>query len=363
MTRANPTTGLLPNPPTGGILQQLQHFLKEQDQPAYRYQQLVLALQHGAVQFEEIRAIPKPLREGLTAAFGSTPLPLDLVEAHRSGQAQKVLFRTRSGARIETVLSQYREGWTSMCISSQAGCGLGCTFCATAAMGLVKNLTADEICAQVFHRHWQQRLPDSIAFMGMGEALANPNIFTAIEALITKGYGGMSQRRLTVSTVGFAPNLEVLLHRYPQVNITLSVHSPFPEQRAALIPLEKRFPLQDNLAILDRYVQRHKRKVYLAYLLIDGLNDTAAHLETLVALVKAQYRPGLCHLSVIRYNAAFGADPDYHAPAMDKITFFVEQLNKAGVNATKRTQFGAGIEAACGQLHADYMQRHKAGKG
>ena len=108
--------------------------------------------------------------------FGETPLPLKPTIIHSAERVEKVLFETQSGAKIETVLSRYRAGWTSMCISPQSGCGLGFTFCATSAMGLMKNLSADEICPQVFHSHWNNQVPDSIAFMGMGEALANPNI-------------------------------------------------------------------------------------------------------------------------------------------------------------------------------------------
>lgn len=349
----------LPNPPIGGILENIQSFLNSNDIPPYRFRQLVHSLQQGCVHFEDVKELPRPLREQLASRFGITPLPLTLVESHASKQVEKVLFETRSKAKIETVLSHYRSGWTSMCISSQSGCGLGCSFCATAAMGLMRNLTADEICAQVFHTHWQQRLPDSIAFMGMGEALANPNIFTAIKAFTTKGYGGLSQRRITVSTVGFAPNLERLLQEFPYVTITLSVHSPFPEQRAELIPLEHKFSLADNLAMLDKYVRTYNRKVYLAYLLIKDVNDTDAHLQALEAMVKAQYRPELYHISVIRYNHAFGAHPAYQQPSAEKVSRFVAQLQSSGVQATRRTQFGSGIEAACGQLHAHYEQKIK----
>ncbi len=349
----------LPKPPMGGILEQLQSYLTASGLPAYRFQQLVHSLQRGAVNFDEVKELPQPLREALSSSFGATPIPLSLIESHKSKQVEKVLFATRSKAKIETVLSHYRTGWTSMCISSQCGCGLGCSFCATAAMGLMRNLTADEICAQVYHPYWQQRLPDSIAFMGMGEALANPNIFTAIKAFTTKGYGGLSQRRITVSTVGFAPNLERLVREYPNVTITLSVHSPFPEQRRELIPLEAKFSLADNLAVLDNYVKACNRKVFLAYLLIKGVNDTQAHLDALVGLVKAQYRPELYHVSVIRYNTALGAHPAYRQPAAESVAKFVEQLQARGIAASRRTQFGSGIEAACGQLHATYEQKKK----
>ncbi|MBP0902215.1 radical SAM protein [Mariniflexile gromovii] len=359
MTRQIRTSSMYPNPPTGGVLADIRAYLKSMDMPDYRFNQIVQSLQHGTEYFEDVQELPKSLRQKLKVQFGETPLPLKPAVIHSANQVEKVLFETKSGAKIETVLSHYREGWTSMCISSQSGCGLGCTFCATAAMGLMKNLTADEICAQVFHSHWNKQLPDSIAFMGMGEALANPNIFEALKAFTTKGYGGISQRRMTVSTVGFAPNLERLVNQFPQVTITLSVHSPFSVQRAELIPLEKRFSLQENLAILDTYVKKFNRKVYLAYLLIAGLNDTNDHLKRLVDLIKLRERPKLFHVSVIRYNPAFGANPSFQQPTKEKVSEFVEQLNAHGIDATRRTQFGSGIEAACGQLHADYIKKNK----
>ncbi|SEL58293.1 23S rRNA m(2)A-2503 methyltransferase [Parapedobacter koreensis] len=354
---------MYPNPPNVGILANIQAYLRQAGYPAFRYRQLMQSLQQGIQNFDDMVELPKPIRKNLSTRFGPTPLPLKIATSQASKQVEKVLFETQLGARIETVRSHYRAGWTSMCISSQAGCGLGCTFCATGAMGLMKNLTCDEICAQVFHPYWQKQLPDSIAFMGMGEALANPDVFMAIDTMIAKGHGGISPRRLTVSTVGHAPNLEQLTQKHPQVNITLSVHSPFPEQRAQLIPLERKFPLAENLTILDRHVMNHHRKVYLAYLLIDHVNDTTDHLNALIALVKRRCRPELFHVNVIRYNTAFGADPSYRQPEASKVSTFVEQLKAQGIHATRRTQFGEGIAAACGQLHAvtgSLISRQKA---
>lgn len=353
---------MLSNPPNGGILSDMHSFLKQMRLPNFRYRQLVHSLQNGVEYFDDINELPIKVRESLKSEFGQTPLPLSLAAKHASNQVEKILFQTQSGSKIETVLSHYREGWKSMCISSQSGCGLGCTFCATAAMGLMKNISVDEICAQVFHPYWKHQLPNSIAFMGMGEALANPNTLTAIDVLTNKAYGGISTRRITVSTVGFAPNLESLINQFPQVSITLSVHSPFSEQRAELIPLEKRFSLSENLKILDKYVQTYKRKVYLAYLLIDKVNDSKEHLNGLINLIKLQARSELYHVSVIRYNPAFGANPLYQQPTLKNLSMFVQGLNDKGIHATRRTQFGSEIDAACGQLHVEYEMR-KSNRG
>ncbi|AKF05402.1 radical SAM protein [Sandaracinus amylolyticus] len=348
---------VLPTPPPGTVLADVYAHLASAGAPPYRYHQLVLALQRGAQRFDDVSELPRSLRDALTARFGPTVLPLELVAVRSAEQVEKVLFETRSGARLETVRSRYRAGWSSVCVSTQAGCGLGCSFCATGAIGLARNLTADEICAQVVHRRWAA--PDSVAFMGMGEALANPHVFTALELLTTPGYGGLSPRRITVSTVGFAPSLERLTREHPQVTITLSVHSPFPAQRAELVPLERRFSLAENLAILDRHVVAVRRKVYLAYLLIAGVNDSEDHLRALAQLVTSRARPELFHVSVIRYNDASGADPSHRAPSAQRVDDFVAQLRALGVRATRRQQFGASIDAACGQLHARSLLRNR----
>ena len=286
-----------------------------------------------------------------------------MLEVQRDEQVEKVLFASDSGARIEAVVSHYRAGWDSMCISSQAGCGLGCTFCATGAVGLIRNLTADEIVAQVMHPRWTQAglpRPASVAFMGMGEALANPHMFDALTLLTDQAYAGMSARRITVSTVGFAPNLERLVNEHPQVTITLSVHSPFPNQRKQIIPLEERFPLARNLDVLDRHAATSRRKVYLAYLLIAGVNDSDDHLAALAKLIHERSRPELFHISVIATMRL--PEPFPSIAHLVKSGGRVRAgLIARGIHATRRRQFGAGIDAACGQLHANYLPQPSPG--
>lgn len=339
--------------------------LEQAGEPTFRFPQLITAWQGSTAEtFADVHALPARLRDELTERFGPRLHPLTVLEVQRDEQVEKVLFASDSGARIEAVVSHYRAGWDSMCISSQAGCGLGCTFCATGAVGLIRNLTADEIVAQVMHPRWTQAglpRPASVAFMGMGEALANPHMFDALTLLTDQAYAGMSARRITVSTVGFAPNLERLVKEHPQVTITLSVHSPFPGQRAQIIPLEERFPLARNLDVLDRHAATSRRKVYLAYLLIAGVNDSDEHLTALAELVHERSRPELFHVSVIRYNEAAGTVPEYRAPSSNRVDEFVHGLIARGIHATRRRQFGAGIDAACGQLHANYLPQPSPG--
>ncbi len=337
----------------------IRDYLAQTGAPAFRFRQLISAWQGSTAEtFADVHALPASLRADLAAQFGPRLHPLTPLEVQRDKHVEKVLFTSDSGARIETVVSRYRAGWDSMCISSQVGCGLGCTFCATGAVGLVRNLTADEIVAQVMHPHWTREgrpRPTSVAFMGMGEALANPHVLDALTLLTDAGYAGMSPRRVTVSTVGFVPNLARLVDEHPQVTVTLSVHSPFAVERARIIPLEERFPLSESLDILDRHAASSRRKVYLAYLLIAGVNDSDDHLNTLADLVHSRSRPELFHVSVIRYNEAVGAASDYRAPSSARVDQFVRGLSVRGVHATRRRQLGTGIDAACGQLHAKYL--------
>jgi 23S rRNA (adenine-C8)-methyltransferase len=334
----------------------LREFLADSCEPSYRLTQLLRALyRRGITNPLEMSDLPRDLRERLTARFGPSLLELTAIATQQGDQVEKVLFESRHGARIETVYSRYNTGWTSLCVSTQVGCGLGCTFCATGAVGLVRNLTADEICDQVLHFAHRQGGVDSVSFMGMGEALANPHTFTALELLQRKDFHAMSPRRITVSTVGFAPGLQRLVDEHPQVNLTLSVHSPYDEERAAMIPLQRRYPLAQNLEILDRHVTATRRKAYLAYLLIDDHNDSEDHARALAGLVRQLARPELACVNVIAYNPAAGVAPGFRRPKLTQIRRFLAILAAAGVRTTKRQQFGDSLEAACGQLHARYL--------
>lgn len=339
-------------------MSRIRYYLREKGEPEFRFRQIVTAWRAcQVVTFERIPGLPKALCDDLISSFGPRLNPLTVLESQSDHDVEKVLFQCSDGREVETVLSHFQRGWDSICISSQVGCGLGCTFCATGAIGLLRNLSADEIVAQVMHPHWREEghsRPASVAFMGMGEALANPHVFEALSMLTDTRYCGFSQRRLTVSTVGFVPNLARLLREFPQVRVTLSVHSPFPDERAELIPMERRFPLKRNLDLLDRYVATHHRKVYLAYLLIAGVNDDDRHLRELARLVHERAVPNLFHVNVIGYNEAIGANPGFRAPSSAHVRHFIEGLSERDVHVTRRRQLGSGIDAACGQLHAKY---------
>ena len=339
--------------------ERLRAFLRERRLPDYRFTQITHAIfQERVSEFEHMTALPKSLRSELKAAFGENILSIRPVSANTSQQAQKLLFELADGNRIEAVGMMYRAGWQSFCISSQSGCHFGCTFCATGAIGLKRSLTADEITDQVLYFHLHKHAIDSISFMGMGEALANPNTFTALHTLTDPTLFGLSPRRITISTIGVIPSIKRLTREFPQVNLTFSLHSPFHEQRSVLIPFDRTYALHEVMIVLDEHIKSTGRKVYIAYTLLRGVNDTPAHAQALIALLKGRGTwDHLYHVNLIRYNPAIGAPGNYDSSDQPTLDHFFQQLKAAGLHVTIRQSFGVEIDAACGQLYGRYQTK------
>ncbi|WP_337104227.1 Cfr family 23S rRNA (adenine(2503)-C(8))-methyltransferase [Paenibacillus sp. YIM B09110] len=331
----------------------IQRLLSEWKQPAYRYQQIADAIFKQRIgEYDRMTLIPKVIRNELIKHLGERVLNVTPVVQQRSSQVNKVLFSVEGGERIEAVQLIYERGWKSYCISSQCGCGYGCTFCATGTIGLKRNLTADEITDQLLYFHLNGQTLDSVSFMGMGEALANPHIFETLQMLTDPRTFGLGHRRITVSTIGILPGIDRLAKEFPQVNLTFSLHSPFDEQRSALMPINNRFPLNDVLSKLDQHIRDTGRKVYIAYILLRGENDSSEHAEAIVALLKHRgswYH--LYHVNLIPYNSTDVTPENYHQSDKEQVQNFVSILKSKGIKVTVRTQFGTDIDAACGQLY------------
>ncbi len=339
-------------------------WLAERGEAAYRARQVHDAVFRGGHgDFADMHPLPERLRNDLAAEFGPTILSLKPVAASTSQQVNKTLFETADGERVEAVMMRYEAGWTSLCVSTQVGCGLGCTFCATGAVGLRRNLTADEITDQVLAFQLEGNTIDSISFMGMGEALANRASFGAFELLTRDDLFNIGARRLSVSTVGIIPGMKRLTDEFPQINLTFSLHSPFHEQRMELIPVSRRYPLADCLDVLDRHAEVTGRKVYLAYLVMAGVNDSDRHVDALIDLVKERaHWETRFHVNLVRFNPLGIESPIAYESADESVMrSILSRLEAAGVHATIRRSFGVDIDAACGQLYAKY-QAH-AGRG
>ena len=257
---------------------------------------------------------------------------------------KKYLFATLGGGFIESAYIPDGDRAT-ICVSSQSGCKMGCRFCMTAQMGFSNNLTAGEILNQV------RSIPESgtltnIVYMGMGEPLDNlENVLDSLEAL-TENWGyGWSPTRITLSTIGIIPAMKELLER-SRVHLAVSLHDPFPEERAQIMPLQNKYPIGEVVALLKRYDFSHQRRVSFEYILFEGFNDTPAHVKELARLLD-----GLkCRINLIRFHSIPGSP--YKSPDALTMERFRDALTRKGIITTIRASRGEDIKAACGLLSA-----------
>jgi 23S rRNA (adenine2503-C2)-methyltransferase len=275
--------------------------------------------------------------------------PLELIERHDSSidAASKLIFRTRDGHLIESVILQPKTGRTSLCISSQVGCACACDFCATGQMGFTRNLTAAEIIDQVMQANRlvqpEGRSIRNVVFMGMGEPLLNAdNVFAALERLRAPAYFNYSGSRLMVSTVGIPEAMRRFVKQFPDVQLALSLHSARQEVRERLMPQARSCPLEALRRVLVEL--SGERKVMIEYLMLAGVNDGEADLLALI-----DYLQGLsAHINLIPFNAFDGCD--LLGTAEPELQTFAARLKDAGFQTTMRYSLGNDIAAACGQL-------------
>ena len=327
------------------------------DEPGYRGDQVHRWLYRDlAGAFDEMSNLPRGFRDRLAERFPDAfPQPAILQTGDR-GATVKALFRLQGDALAETVLMAYPDRAT-VCISSQAGCGIGCPFCATGQMGLLRNLASGEIVAQVawaaralrdldIPSSWPRRL-SNVVFMGMGEPLANyDRVWRAVELLHDTDGMALSARAITISTVGVLPAMRRLAAERLPVTLALSLHAPDDELRSRLVPLNERYPIAELLAAARNFRAAHGRRVSIEYAMIDGVNDAPEQAVALAGVLKG----GDFHVNLIPLNPT----PGFGSPASpaERIAAFRDILERHGVNATVRRNRGTDIDAACGQLGA-----------
>lgn len=333
--------------------EKIRKILSALNQPNYRYSQITEAIFKNKIgNFEAMNNLPKPLRNELIKELGNNVLSITPKMEQKSNQVSKILFAIPGDEYIESVRLSYQAGWESYCISSQCGCGFGCTFCATGTLGLKRNLTTDEITDQLLYFTLNNHPLDSVSFMGMGEALANPYVFDALHVLTDPKLFGLGHRRITVSTIGLLPGVKKLTKEFPQINLTFSLHSPFHDQRSELMPINNHFPLEEVMTVLDEHIQQTKRKVYIAYILLRGINDSTKHAEAVADLLRERGSwEHLYHVNLIPYNSTDTTSQSFVESDQNSINMFLRILKSKGIHVTVRTQFGSDINAACGQLY------------
>ena len=321
-------------------------------EPSYRRDQIRRGVFSGAARgFDQITPLPLRLRERLDATLAFSSISPERVRVAGDG-TRAFLFRTDDETVFETVqLPSERGSATTVCISSQAGCAMGCTFCATGTLGLTRNLSVAEIVDQFLHVRRESlasAAPDRLVFMGMGEPLANTaNVHDAIEALVDPGRGGLGSRHITVSTVGLPAGIAELT-RWPwQIGLAISLHAASDDIRATLVPLAKHVDLATLMSASIAYQRATRRRVSYEYTMLRDVNDHVAQARDLARLVNGQ----TCHVNLIPFNPFPGAA--YEAPPAATTRRFRDELQRHGVAATIRRTRGREVAGACGQLRAD----------
>jgi 23S rRNA (adenine2503-C2)-methyltransferase len=331
----------------------LRDVIADLGEPAYRARQLFKAL-HGRLvgSWDEVTDLPTWLRSALAARYRIRSGELVVQALSRDG-TRKRLVRLADGQDIETVAipATSPEGAErlSVCVSTQAGCAMACTFCATGRMGLARNLTVGEVVDQVYGvgRDDSSARPTHVVFMGMGEPLANyATTVGAVRRLADPDGIGLSQRRITVSTSGLVPQMRRLADEGLEITLAISLHAPTDDLRDTLMPINRRYPLGELLPAARAYAERSGRRVSYEYVLLSGVNDGMEQADQLARCLPRR----LSHVNLIPYNAtdaAYQATPPAHARS------FRDRLTAHGLSATIRASRGRDIAAACGQLKAE----------
>jgi 23S rRNA (adenine2503-C2)-methyltransferase len=309
-------------------------------EPAFRARQVWSWTARGATGYEQMTDVPAALRSRLVAEVPFSSLET-VSEAHAADGTVKALFHTHDGRAVEAVLMRYRDGRRSVCVSSQSGCPLTCTFCATGAMKFGRNLTASEILDQVLHFRRIEPV-DHLVFMGMGEPMMNlDHVLAAARRLPDVG---ITHRRTTVSTVGWVPGIRQLTESAMPIRLAFSLHAPDDELRSQIMPINDRYPLAQVLETCEAYHARRRRKVFIEYVMLGGVNDTYRQATALADLLD----PKVYKVNLIPYNPT----GMYDGSSPGAIAAFKAVLDQRGLRSTVRLTRGRDIDAACGQLAA-----------
>jgi 23S rRNA (adenine2503-C2)-methyltransferase len=315
--------------------------LRELGEPAYRAGQVWKWMAGGARSYEAMTNLPAALRAELSARVAFSTLTL-AVRSNADDGTEKALLRTTDGKSVEAVLMRFRDGRRSLCVSSQSGCPLTCTFCATGQMRFARNLTTSEILDQTLHFRRIEPV-DHLVFMGMGEPLLN--VANVLDACRRLPEIGITHRRTTISTVGWIPGIEAMIADPMPVRLAFSLHAPEDELRSRLMPVNDRFPLADVLTACHRWHEAKRMKVFVEYVMLSGVNDRPSHAIALRGLLD----PRVFKVNLIPYNPT---DSVYDGSPREAIAAFRALLAAQGLPVTVRLTRGRDINAACGQLAA-----------
>ncbi len=331
----------------------LARWLAESGEPPYRLRQIRHSVARStAADWSGLTDLPLALRSKLAGAFRWSSVEVQTELASADGETRKALVRLHDGHHIETVLMPHHGQRNSVCISTQAGCPMACAFCATGEMGWIRDLTAGEIVDQV--RLWQRELRSRdervshVVYMGMGEPLRNYGpVLASLRMLVDAELFAISPRRITVSTCGIVPKMDALAGEGLPINLAVSLHAADDPTRARIMPVDRKWDVDELLAASARYVEKTKRRLTFEYILLAGVNDSAEHAERLGRKIVALGRTAMYHVNLIPVNPGPGG---FERPSPEKMERFAKTLERHGVAATVRISKGQDIAAGCGQL-------------
>lgn len=331
-------------------LPELKLWMKENKENEFRAKQVFGWIYKGISKFNEMSNIPLSLIEKLNNTF-YIELPNIIHVMKSEDDTNKFLLSYRDGNIIETVVMKYKYGY-SICVSTQIGCKMGCSFCASTIGGIVRSLTSGEILAQVLvaQKHLNARI-SNIVLMGSGEPLDNYDNVIKFINMVNSDYGlNIGQRHITLSTCGIVPKIYELSELRLQITLAISLHAPNDNIRKSMMPIANRYSIEELINACKVYIEKTNRRITFEYALVQNKNDKKEHAEELGALLKGM----LCHVNLIPVNEV--EENNYKKSTSEQIYNFQKVLEGFGIETTIRREMGSDINAACGQLRRSYIQ-------
>ncbi|MBR3818674.1 MAG: 23S rRNA (adenine(2503)-C(2))-methyltransferase RlmN [Clostridia bacterium] len=325
--------------------------------PKFRAKQVYEWLhKHLVSDYDEMSNLPKNLREELKEKLPIHCCKIEKKQVSKLDNTVKYLFQLHDGDFIESVVMKYKYGYT-ICVSSQVGCKMGCAFCASTLGGFKRSLTAGEILSQLYtaQKDIGERI-SHIVLMGMGEPLDNyDNVMRFLELVTDEQGVNISMRNISLSTCGIVPKIEELLSKHLQLTLSISLHAPSDDIRSGIMPINKKYSVDELLKICRKYTNETSRRISFEYSMLSGFNDTYECARLLASKLKGM----LCHVNLIPVNEV--AESPYKPSTPERIEKFIDILSKSGINATVRRKLGSDIDASCGQLRLKENKNRKKG--
>ncbi len=331
-------------------IDELKSILEGYGEKPYRAKQVFSWLHEKRVSgFEEMTDLSKDLRSRLEADFVIGHIGIAKVQSSKKDGTKKFLYELNDGNLIESVFMKYRE-WNSACISSQAGCDMGCKFCASGIDGCARSLTASEMLDEVYTmEEYTKETVNSVVVMGSGEPmLLLDELLKFIEIITCKGGKNLSARSITVSTCGIVPKIKELADHKLQINLAISLHAPTDEKRQSIMPIAQKYSIEELMEACSYYFEKTGRRLTFEYALIDGFNDTDEDARALAGILKGK----MSHVNLIPVNPV--KEAGFRRPDSSKARAFKVRLENFGINVTIRRELGSDIDGACGQLRRKY---------